>query len=56
MYDYVIVGAGSTGYVLAARLGEDPAVKVGVIEAGAGRRSDVATRAYRSGLPVRRRR
>jgi choline dehydrogenase-like flavoprotein len=34
MYDYVIVGANSAGCVLAARLGEDPTVKVGVIEAG----------------------
>jgi choline dehydrogenase len=34
MYDYVIVGAGSAGCVLAARLGEDRDVRVAVIEAG----------------------
>ena len=40
MFDYVVVGGGLTGITVAARLAENPAVSVLVIEAGKDNRWD----------------
>jgi choline dehydrogenase-like flavoprotein len=39
-FDYVIVGGGTAGLVLAARLSEKKSISVGVIEAGVSRLGD----------------
>jgi choline dehydrogenase-like flavoprotein len=39
-YDYVIIGGGTAGLVLAAKLSEDESIRVGVLEAGELKQDD----------------
>lgn len=41
-YDFIIIGGGTAGLCLAARLTEDPSAQVLVVEAGANRLNDPA--------------
>lgn len=51
-YDYVIIGGGTGGLTIAARLAEDPGVSVAVVEAGGFYQIDNGNGRYAPQLPV----
>ena len=54
--EYLIVGAGSAGCVLAARLSEDPSVNVVLLEAGGSDRSIIVQMPSALSMPMNTRR
>ncbi len=51
-FDYIIVGAGSAGCVLANRLGEDPSLRILVLEAGGSERSVIVDMPSALSIPM----
>lgn len=52
IYDYIIVGAGAAGCVLASRLGEDPTTKILVIEAGGSEKAVIVDMPAALSIPM----
>ena len=55
-FDYVIIGAGSAGSVLARRLGEDAGTRILVLEAGGSERSVIVSMPAALTVPMNTRR
>lgn len=55
-FDYIIIGAGSAGCVLARRLGEDPGTRILVLEAGGSERSVIVSMPAALTIPMNTRR
>lgn len=52
IYDYIIVGAGAAGSVLANRLGEDPGTRILVIEAGGSEKAVIVDMPAALSIPM----